>query len=262
MEFVGGQTRVRLYAGVRRIDIRTRLCNQEKFVRYRVVFPTSIRDGANVQEIPFGAIQRPDGIEFPAQNWMDWSDGQRGVTLFNRGLPGNNCADGMLMLSLLRSTCIVAYGFFGGYEPGMSSDTGFELGKEMVFDYALSPHAGDWRQAPRAGLEYNHPLLVQKTTCHAGDLPRRGGWLEVKHPQIVLSALKPGEAGGAILRLYEAAGRPAQGVEISLPENLAAAEEVNLMEDAGPALALDGRTLRLDFRPFEIKTIKLTGKGA
>jgi len=41
----------------------------------------------------------------------------------------------------------MAYGFQGGYEPGMSSDSGLELGKELTFDYALVPHTGDWRQA-------------------------------------------------------------------------------------------------------------------
>ena len=33
-------TRVRLYNGLRRIDISTELVNQEEFVRYRAVFPT------------------------------------------------------------------------------------------------------------------------------------------------------------------------------------------------------------------------------
>ncbi len=34
----------------------------------------------------------------------------------------------------------------GGYGPGMTSDTGLELGRQLSFDYALVPHAGDWRQ--------------------------------------------------------------------------------------------------------------------
>ena len=57
-------TTVRLYAGLRRIDIRTKIVNQEQFTRYRALFPTSIRDGRSVHEIPFGAVERPAGIEF------------------------------------------------------------------------------------------------------------------------------------------------------------------------------------------------------
>ena len=175
-----------------------------------MLFPTSIRDGQSVHEIPFGAIQRPAGMECPAQNWVDYSNGKQGLAVLNRGLPGNNVADGTMMLSLLRSTRIQAYGFGGGYEPGMSSDSGFELGKEFAFDYALVPHAGDWRQAGvyRDGLEFNHPLVARTVASHPGVLPKRWGFLEIAPQNVVVSALKPGPEGTAVLRIYEAAGQP------------------------------------------------------
>ncbi len=44
-------TRVRLYNGLRRIDISTEIENQEEFVRYRAVFPTSIPNGKATEEI-------------------------------------------------------------------------------------------------------------------------------------------------------------------------------------------------------------------
>src|SRR5262249_6522311 len=62
-------TTVRLYRAIPRVDIQTRIRNQEKFVRYRLLVPTVIRNGRNFQEIPFGAIERPMAQEFPAQNW-------------------------------------------------------------------------------------------------------------------------------------------------------------------------------------------------
>jgi len=57
-------TTIRIYKGLRRIDIRTRIENNEKFVRYQVMFPTTIKDGKVVHEIPFGSIERPNGIDF------------------------------------------------------------------------------------------------------------------------------------------------------------------------------------------------------
>jgi alpha-mannosidase len=60
-------THVRIYKGLRRIDISTELVNQEEFVRYRVVFPTTIRSGTFMEEIPFGAIERPQRQEFPSE---------------------------------------------------------------------------------------------------------------------------------------------------------------------------------------------------
>ncbi|NQT11449.1 MAG: hypothetical protein HQ582_01790, partial [Planctomycetes bacterium] len=252
-------TTIRLYAGLPRIDIRTRIVNHEKHVRYQVLFPTSIQGGQNMHEIPFGAFERPEGIEFPAQNWVDYSDGSHGLSLLNRGLPGNVVTDGTLMLSLFRATRIVAYGFAGGYERGMSSDTGFNLGRELTFDYALAPHAGDWRQAQpyRRGLELNNPLIVRKTTPHEGRLPARWGLFDLSHPAVVVSALKPGADASAVLRVYEAAGNPAKEVRLRCRANLLSAEETNLMEDPGRKLTVTDNTLQFDLKPFEIKTFKL-----
>ncbi len=258
----GGQnnfaTTVRLYAGLRRIDIRTQILNNEKSVRYRVLFPTSIRDGQTFHEIPFGAIQRPVGIELPAQNWVDYGSAEQGVAVLNRGLPGNNVFAGTLLLSLARSTRIQAYGYGGGYEPGMSSDTGFELSKELTFEYALVPHAGDWRQAGvyRDGLEFNQPLLAHTVAAHPGVLPKRWGFLEIAPQNIVVSALKSGPDATAVLRVYEAAGQPV-AAKIRFSASLAAAEEVNLMEDPGIKLAITDNGLQFALRAFEIKTIKL-----
>jgi alpha-mannosidase len=254
------KTTLRVYQEQRRIELSTRILNNDQFVRYRVLFPTNIVDGKITQEIPFGASQRPDGIEFPAQNWMDYSNGQQGMALLNRGLPGNNTADGTMMLSLLRSTCIVAYGFGGGYEPGMSSDTGFELGKELSFDYALVPHRGSWQEAGiyRDGLEFNHPLLVNTAANHPGRLPARSGFLDIDQSNIIVSALKTSLDGCAVLRLYEASGVPAESVSIKFSAQVNSAEETNLMEDPGTKLVVTGSTIVLDFKPFEIKTVKLS----
>jgi len=252
-------TRVRLFKGVHRVDIRTQLVNNEKYVRYQVLFPTSITNGNQVQEIPFGAIARPTGIEFPAQHWVDYSDAKRGVAVINAGLPGNLVSEGVLMVSLMRSHNLGAYGFGGGYEPGMSSETGFELGQHRTFHYAVLPHAGDWRQAAvyREGLEFNHPLLVRKAAAHPGTLPARWGLLDISPPNVVLTALKPGPDGSTILRVYEAAGAATQKARINCRAGIAAAMEANLLEVSGPRLKVQGDSIQFDLHPFEIKTIKL-----
>ncbi len=253
------QTRVRLYAGLRRVEIHTEIVNHDEFVRYRAVFPTTVAAGQVVHEIPFGASTRPEGIEFPAQNWADWGDGQHGVALLNRGLPGNATAAGALVLSLCRSTRIVAYGFGGGYEPGMSSDTGLERGKRLAFDYALAPHAGDWRAAgvARDGQEFNQPLSARTVAAHPGRLPSRWGLLEIEPRNLVLSALKPGQHGTVVLRLYEATGQ-ATTLRLRLPAGVQRVDEVNLIEDPLGPVAIDAERVQLELRAFEVKTLRLT----
>ena len=262
-EFVGGagqvSSRVRLYASLPRVEFRTRMRNDSKHVRYRVLFPSSLPRGQGVHEIPFGVVEHPEGVECPAQNWIDQSDGVHGLALLNRGLPGNNIADGTLLLSLLRSATIGGYGYGGGFEPGMGSDSGLELGKEFSFDYALLPHSGSWSEANvvRQALEFNQPLLAVSAAPHPGALPRRWGAVSVVAANVVVSAFKVAEDGkGLVLRLYETAGTAAGQVEIVFAVPVAAAEEGNLMEDSGKRLKLEGSSLRLDFRPFELKTIK------
>ncbi len=252
-------TAVRVYKGLRRIEVTTRLVNGEKYVRYQALFPTSIQDGKTTHEIPFGAIERPAGIEFPAQNWADHGDGRHGLALLNVGLPGNLTTDGTMMISLLRSHNLGAYGFGGGYEPGMSSESGFQLGQERTMRYALVPHAGDWREARvyRDGLELNHPLLCRKVLSHAGTLPARWGLLEVSNPNVVVSALKPGREGTTILRVYEATGRPAPGVRIAFKARVTEARGANLMEDPEDELKVEDNASTLDLRPYQIRTIRL-----
>lgn len=252
-------TRVRLYRGIERVDIETQLLNNDKYVRYRMLVPTSIASGKRFDEIPFGSIERPTAQEFPAQNWIDWSDGAKGVALLNRGLPGSNVADGALILSLMRSARITSYAYSGGYEPGVSSDLGLELGVERTFEYALVPHLGGWQQAGvyRAGLEFNNPLIATIVSRHEGALPHRYGLLEVTPSNVVTSALKAGEDGGLILRVYEAAGETTTGAKVRLAHSPAAASEVNLIEEPIHKLDLQGGTLSFDLHPYEIKTFKI-----
>jgi len=252
-------TRVRLYNGLRRVDILTDLVNNEKFVRYQALFPTSIKNGKNVQEIPFGSLERPNGIEFPAQQWADYSDGSHGLALLNAGMPGNLASGDTLMLSLMRSHTIGGYGFGGGFEPGMTSDSGYEIGRPLTFHYALVPHAGDWRQGAvyRDALELNHPMLVRKAANHPGTLPSRWGLIEISPPNVVLTTCKPGPNGSTVIRVYEAGGVATKSVKIKPNAKVLGANEANLLEDRGGKLAVRENALQFDLHPFEIKTILL-----
>jgi alpha-mannosidase len=250
-------TRIRVYADLRRIDIETRLVNNEKYVRYRALFPTTIATGETTHEIPFGSMDRPDAIEFPAQNWADYSDGNHGLAILNIGLPGNTTSGNTMMVSLLRAHNLGAYGFGGGYEPGMSSETGFQIGQERLLHYALLPHAGNWQDATvyRDALEFNHPLICRKALPHAGPMPKRWGLLTVSAPNVVVSSLKLTASGLCALRVYEASGQATPAVTITPRSKLLAANAANLLEDVGPQLSIENNGVRFDFRPFEIKTI-------
>lgn len=251
-------TTIRSYRAIPRLEIETKILNNDKFVRYRLLVPTSVKSGKNFHEIPFGAIERPMAQEFPAQNWIDYSDSSHGVALLNRGMPGNNVANGTLMLSLLRSSRIQSYGIGGGFE-GQGSDSGLELGQERTLSYALVPHAGDWKTATvyRAGLEFNNPLVASKSASHTGSLPKRWGLLEVSPDNVVLSALKSAKDGSTVVRVYEANGNATRGAVVSMNAKVMSAKEANLMEDDVSDLQIENNRVRFDLHGFEIKTFKL-----
>ncbi|HZO90178.1 MAG TPA: glycoside hydrolase family 38 C-terminal domain-containing protein [Chthonomonadaceae bacterium] len=250
-------TRVRLYAGIPRVEIQTTLVNEDERVRYRAACPTTLANGIITQEIPFGAIERPQG-EFPAQNWVDYSGEGKGIALLNKGLPGNNVDDGVLLLSLLKCTALKeGYGEVGGFRKSTKTTDGYEIGVEHTFEYALVPHAGDWRDAKiyRQGMEFNRPLLARKVKPAPGRLPQRMSLFSVSADNVVISAVRASPAG-TVVRVYEAEGRAASNVVLRSWARLESVEETNLIEKEGRPLPVgtEGRSFTFDLGPFEIKT--------
>ncbi len=66
----GYASTVRIYAELPRIECELQLINQEKYVRYQALFPTTIKDGKSTHEIPFGAIERPSGSSSPPRTGL------------------------------------------------------------------------------------------------------------------------------------------------------------------------------------------------
>jgi alpha-mannosidase len=195
---------------------------------------------------------------------IDYSLTDRGVTLLNRGLPGNNVADGNLMLSLLKCTALKEG--YGEFKLEDATRQGYEIGKTHTFDYALLLHGGDWRQAKsyRHGAEFNHPLIAWKprrpgmqTTAHL--LPKRISFIQVQGKSTVLSAVRSCP-GGMIVRVYEAEGRREEAAFLELAWPAQAVHELNLIEKEETILPISSTSDRLPFslHPFEIKTFKIT----
>ncbi|MFQ6131326.1 MAG: alpha-mannosidase [Armatimonadota bacterium] len=239
--------RVRLYRGLRRMDFATTITNRDEWVRYRAAFPTTLGGGRITREIPFGAIEQPEG-EYPAQNWIDLSGDDYGVALLNRGLPGNNATDGVLMVSLLKCTTL--------RRP--DAEGAMEMGQTHTLEYALLPHAGDWRAAKvyRAGMEFNNPLRVVKVACGTGDLPARRALLRAEPENVIVSAVKRID-GGLLVRMYEAEGVRAKAVlELHRPLCGATAADLIGRPERGKVYFSEN-CLETHLSPFEVKAFLL-----
>ena len=101
----------------------------------------------------------------------------------------------------------------------------------------------------RDGYRLNNPVLVSPGA-------RMPSAISTDHPAVIVETIKPAENGsGVIVRLYESLGRPAvTALRTELP--LGSAHETNLMEV--PLSETGSLDLgRIEFSPFEIKTIHL-----
>ena len=249
---------IHIYNDIPRIDFETFLLPKGRNYRIRVCFPVNVRKGTIRHEIPFGHVERPEG-EYPAQNWIDYSDEEKGLCIINCGLPGNNVADDVAMITLMRS---VAFEYKG------ESWKGFEEGTPHIFRYSIIPFIkGDPEYRPYIhGLEVNAPLIprvVIRNSSHVLGkrikLPSSFSFLKIEPLNIVLSAMIV-DKECLILRVYEAEGKASE-CAIKIKGKVEKAIEEDCIGNRIKRLkVIDHKThsiIKVRLKPFEIKTIRL-----
>ncbi|MFO7958174.1 MAG: glycoside hydrolase family 38 C-terminal domain-containing protein [Candidatus Brocadiia bacterium] len=204
---------VTLYAGLDRVEIRTRLENRCRNHRLRAVFDTGLPVETSAAEGNFGVTERPvpspeDSMEgYPQQSFVDVSDDRSGLCVMNRGLPEFEAVRRgdatRLYLTLLR--CVGELGPPAGANhpvPGAQSQG------RHTFEYAVRPHAGDWQEGGclAAAHDYTVPPVADGTDLHPGPLPAACPLVE-PDPRLVLTALKKAEEDDdVIVRLWNPTG--------------------------------------------------------
>jgi len=142
--------------------------------------------------------------------------------------------------------------------------------KDHRFEYALYPHAGDWREGrvPWAAYEYNNRLMVAQSDAGPGPLPAETSFLTCDGGAIV-TAMKPvglplaghdpvpeGRPGEIAVRMYEPTGF-ATRAELSWFAGLEGASRANLLEERERELKPHDGRLRLSLPGFRIQTVVL-----
>jgi alpha-mannosidase len=230
-----------LEAGSGLVRFETTVLWREKHRMLRTEFrPAHFGDTVKC-EIQFGHIERTtlerDDVEraqfeICAHKWVAVQDDESGFALLNDSKYGHRVKDGLISLNLLRAPTF----------PDRTADRGIHR-----FGYAMRPFAtDDLAGVVRDGYRLNNPVLVSPGAA----MPSAAS---TDNPAVVVETIKPAENGsGVILRLYESLGRPAvTALRTQFPHD--SARETNLMEIPVGPVDLD----RLEFTPFEIKTILL-----
>ena len=168
---------------------------------------------------------------------MDLSEPGFGVTMLNDCKVGHSCLGNVMGLSLLRST----------KSPDATADMG-----EHTFTYALMPHGRfDAAEALAATEAINQPPRVFEGAAVAGAIAN------VDAANVVIDSVKPAEdSKGLIVRLYEAGGGRT-ACKLSLHPGVKTVEKVDLLERPLKTLKLNGHTLTLSLRAFQILSLRL-----
>ncbi|HEX9829336.1 MAG TPA: glycoside hydrolase family 38 C-terminal domain-containing protein, partial [Bacteroidota bacterium] len=236
----------------------------EKQTLLKASFPFEVKSRLPMYEIPYGAVTRPSKpttpqdkakFEVPAQRWADLSDAKGGVSLLNDCKHGYDTDETTMRLSLLRSPH-----FAHPTDPSKLADNRVSDQGEHEFTYALLPHSGDWRKGltVRHARELNTPVLV----FHERIARRISPLVSSTHANIVIDSIKKAEdSDDLILRAYEAHGEQRETTfEFGFP--VLKAFECDLMEQVLNNLKTSRTKFKLKFKPFEVKTLKISLKPA
>ena len=271
--FLSLTKKIIIYDDLPRIDFITTIHNRHPQVRIRVKFSTDINSAEYQSETQFGVVSRrvnqyyfnpeenwvekPSGI-YPALNWIDYSDADKGITVINKGLPAHEIRDGEIYMTLLRSILMLSSDGVTG--PAIPTPDAQEF-KSYTFEYSLYPHQQEWKEAKsyKPANEFNNNLIgfqLPKEKSE-GDLPSQFSFVELKPDNLILVSLKKAEdSDDVIMRFFETKGEETRG-EIDLFKEPASVKVVNLLEEDEGDVEYRGSRISLSVKPFEIVSLKI-----
>jgi len=261
---------VSLSAGSRRLDFQTHVRWRETASMLRTSFPVAVHAEEATFEIQYGHVRRPTHRnttwdmardEVGGHKWVDLSQEDYGVALLNDCKYGHKVKDNVLDLNLLRSAPYPGPRLVRDEEvaPG-ESHHGYTDQCDHVFAYALYPHLGSpiTGGVVQAAYELNVPPRTTMTDAHAGSEPREASFIGIDAPNVIVEAVKQAEDGDdVIVRFYECAHAQVK-TAVRFGFRVQSAAEVNLMEEGPRTLDVVDDAVEVAFRPFEIKTLRLS----
>ncbi len=241
---------IRLRRGSRRIDFETTVDWQESHKLLKVAFPVDIHAEEAIHEIQFGHIRRPnhysrpydvDRFEVSNHKWSALAEENRGVAVLNDCKYGLNVLKNQINLTLLKSSLA----------PDMTADKGIQ-----IFTYAV--YAWNGSLAESGVVKEAYDLNVPAWSIQ-GRVDGPTSLFSLDAENVVIEAVKPAEDGSSnvVVRLYEAMGMKTS-CQLKTSLSVESAVQGDMLENKQQDLVYRDGSIRLDFHPFEIKTVILS----
>jgi alpha-mannosidase len=198
---------------------------------------------------------------FTVQNWVDFNNGQRGITVATPDNPmvqlgdfhfAHNQADFALERALLLGWVTNTYWEtnFRAQQPGL-----------VTARYRVQPYAGafDESQAHRFGLDAAHDALLLQ---HLGEptaatlLPASGALLMLPQPPVLTLHLQPASDNGVLVRLHNASDLQQNATLGSALLTITAAQRCDLFGQLQDDLPVMQGAVRVDLAPRQTLTLR------
>lgn len=268
-------TIVRLRAESDRLEIESRVENNAKDHRLRVLFPTNAESDVYTTDTPFDAVERrvplrEDNHEFmeldvetrPMQGWCAINDGHRGLALITTGQYEacvRDTANRPIALTLFRGTRRTV---------GRDGEPNGQLLGEMSFRYWIKPLSGELDPAEMfqtaqhlaAGIRNAHVYRRDWKQHNGGAaLPSRSGMLRLDGPAIMTSNRQAN--GGVEVRLFNPTNKSIDAA-IVLDPVMNVYTKADLVDfesqPAGESIKAADSKVSLALKPKKIVTVRLT----
>ena len=242
-----------LYNNIDKIDFETFIDWKESHLILKTAFPVDVNTNKATYDIQFGSVERPthkntswDAARFEvcAHKYCDLSEYGYGVSLLNDCKYGHAIHDGVMSLTMLKC----------GTFPDPDADK-----CEHTFTYSLYPHAGDYREAGTIQKAYdlNIPMLCKKVGENKGNLANEFSFFTVDQDNVIFETAKKAEIEDTIvLRGCEYYNKRATA-NVKFGFHIKKAYLCDMLENNIKELEINNNTVSVDFKPFEINTIKI-----
>ncbi|MBL4936164.1 alpha-mannosidase [Clostridium sp. YIM B02515] len=237
-----------LHADSPQVDFETKIVWSEKHRLLKAGFELDVFAENAKHEIQYGYVERAthenlsqDRARFEscAHKWSDISEADFGVALLNDCKYGVSTHGSDIRLSLMKS----------GLRPDPRGDEGIHY-----VTYSLVPHNCGFSvdSVIKPAYELNVPVVCAKVDKRTEDF---NGLLNIDASNIIVEAVKWAENGqGFVVRFYDAA-KTGKNIRINFNVTVEEVVETNLLEEETKKCHIDGNSISMYVKPFEIKTI-------
>jgi alpha-mannosidase len=263
-------TEITLRKGSRQLEFATKVENNVRDHRLRVLFPTGLAKATHAHvDSAFDVVKRgiaiPDATGWyeeaartqPTTTFVDVSDDQQGLAVLHYGLSEYEVVDDAtrtVAMTLLR-----CFSTAGNPTETYVYQSLAQCQGVHTFRYAVMPHAGDWRtgKVPQAANDYTSPMRAIVATAHKGDLASDHSFLAVDNQEFLVTAVKKAEYAEAIVVRGFNPTTEAQNLTITLPPSIGAVTQVTLEEKPVRELPVSGGKVTLTAGKGEIVNLML-----